>query len=160
MIIVLIGVTGSGKSTVGKLLATQLQWKFHEGDDLHPQPNIEKLRRGVPLGDDDRMPWLAAIRQTIRAAVDRGENAVIASSALKDSYRRLLQIGPEVVFVYLKAKVDLIRERLKHRTGHFMNPDLIQSQFDALQEPDGVLQINADLTPEEIVRIIRTRLLI
>jgi len=160
MIIVLIGVTGSGKTTVGKLLANQLEWRFCEGDDFHPPANIEKLRRGLPLGDDDRMPWLAAIRQTIRAAVDRGENAVVASSALKDSYRRLLQIGPEVVFVYLKAKVDLIGERLKHRTGHFMNPDLIQSQFDTLQEPDGALQINADLIPEEIVRIIRTRLLI
>jgi gluconokinase len=158
MIIVLIGVTGSGKSTIGALLATELHWPFYEGDELHPPANIEKLRSGVALTDEDRIPWLMAIRKVIRAAIDRGEDAVIASSALKDSYRRMLQIDPEVVFVYLKANSELIRERLKHRTGHFINPALIESQFDTLEEPLSAVHINADLPPEEIVRIIRRRL--
>src|SRR5437899_800125 len=120
MIIVLMGVTGSGKSTVGKLLVQQLGWKFFEGDDFHSPANIEKMRRGMPLSDDDRRPWLEAIRESIRQMVERSENAVIACSALKHSYRQMLRITGEVVFVYLKANIDIVRERLKNRTGHFM----------------------------------------
>ena len=158
MIIVLMGVTGSGKSTVGKLLAGQLGWKFFEGDDFHSPANIEKLRRAEPLNDADRRPWLEAIREVIRAAIDRGENAVIACSALKESYRRMLQIREQVSFVYLKASIALIQDRLKNRTGHFMNPHLVQSQFDTLEAPEEALQIDAGSTPAEIVQIIRNRL--
>lgn len=158
MIIVITGVTGSGKTTIGKLLATRLQWKFYEGDDFHPPVNIEKLKRGTPLDDQDRLPWLTAIRGTIRAAIDRGENAVIACSALKESYRRLLRIGPEVVLIHLEAKPQLIEERLTQRTGHFMNPALVRSQFDTLEEPWSALEIDAGLTPGEIVHTIRDRL--
>jgi gluconokinase len=158
MIIVLMGVTGSGKSTVGKLLASQLGWKFFEGDDFHSPTNIEKLRRGQPLNDADRTPWLEAIREVIRTAIDRGENAVIACSALKESYRKLLQIREPASFVYLKACVALIQDRLKNRTGHFMNPDLVQSQFDTLEAPEEALQIDAGSTPAEIVQVIRNRL--
>jgi gluconokinase len=158
MIIVLMGVTGSGKSTVGKLLASQLRWKFFEGDDFHSPTNIEKLRRGQPLNDADRSPWLEAIRELIRAAIDRGENAVIACSALKQSCRRMLQICEQVSFVYLKASIALIQDRLKNRVGHFMNPDLVQSQFDTLEAPEEALQIDAGSTPVEIVQVIRNRL--
>lgn len=146
MIIVLMGVTGSGKSTVGKLLASQLDWKFFEGDDFHSPANIEKLRRGEPLNDADRRPWLEAIRE------------VIACSALKESYRRMLQIREQVSFVYLKASIALIQDRLKNRTGHFMNPHLVQSQFDTLEAPEEALQIDAGSTPAEIVQVIRNRL--
>ena len=158
MIIVLMGVTGSGKSTVGKLLASRLGWKFFEGDDFHSPANIEKLRRGEPLNDSDRHPWLEAIREVIRGAIDGGENAVIACSALKKSYRRMLQIREQVSFVYIKASMALIQDRLKNRTGHFMNPDLVQSQFDTLEEPEQALQIDAGLAPAEIVQVIRNRL--
>lgn len=160
MIIVLIGVTGSGKSTVGRLLARQLGWKFYEGDDLHPAANLQKMRRGLPLTDEDRKPWLKAIQNAIRAAVENRENVVIACSALKESYRNMLQVEGEVIFVYLKANSPLIQQRLKKRTGHFMNPVLIQSQFDTLEEPNQAVQIDAGLTPAEIVQLIRHRLAI
>ena len=158
MILLITGVTGSGKSTIGRLLAAQLQWKFYEGDDFHPSVNIEKLKRGVPLDDEDRLPWLTAIRDTILAVIDRGEDAVIACSALKESYRRMLRINSEVVLIHLQANPELVDERLKHRTGHFMNRALIQSQFETLEQPEAALQIDAGLSPGEIIRLIRARL--
>ena len=157
MIIVLMGVTGSGKSTVGYLLAQQLGWRFFEGDDFHSPDNIQKLRRGEPLSDEDRKPWLEAIREAIRAAIEEDESAVIACSALKKSYRKVLQIDGQVSFVYLKASIALIQERLKNRVGHFMNPSLIQSQFATLEEPGEGLQIDAGLSPAEIVQVIRNK---
>jgi gluconokinase len=160
MIIMLIGVTGSGKSTVGRLLAAQLGWQFCEGDDFHPAANLAKMTRGVPLDDEDRKPWLQAIQKVIRDAVEKRENVVIACSALKESYRSMLQVEGEVIFVYLKADSALIQQRLKKRTGHFMNPVLIQSQFDTLEEPNQALQIDAALTPAEIVLVIRDQLAI
>lgn len=160
MIIVLIGVTGSGKSTVGRLLAQQLGWKFYEGDDLHPAANLQKMRRGLPLTDEDRKPWLKAIQNAIRAAIEKRENAVIACSALKESYRNMLRVDGEVVFVYLKADSPLIQQRLKKRIGHFMNPVLIQSQFDTLEEPTQAVQIDAALPAAEIVQLIRDQLAI
>jgi len=158
MIIVITGVTGSGKTTIGKLLATQLRWKFYEGDDFHPLINLEKLRRGEPLDDQDRLPWLTAIRDTIRAAIARGENAIVACSALKESYRQMLRVSPDVIMVHLQADPELIQKRLKHRTRHFMNPVLVQSQFETLEEPEGALQIHAGFSPAEIAGAIRSRL--
>ena len=158
MIIVITGVTGSGKTTIGRRLATELQWKFFEGDDFHPPANIEKLKRGEPLDDQDRLPWLTAIRNTIRAAIGRGENAVIACSALKESYRRMIQIIPQVVLVHQQADPELIENRLKQRIGHFMNRNLVRSQFETLEEPQAALQIDASLTPEQLVASIRSRL--
>jgi gluconokinase len=158
MIIVVMGVTASGKSTVGKRLALELGWRFLEGDDFHSPENIEKLRQGKPLSDEDRKPWLEAIREAIRAAIEQGENTVVSCSALKETYRRMLQVSEEMIFVYLKATISLIQERLKRRAGHFMNPNLIQSQFDTLEEPKKALEIDAGLTPAEIVQVIRNRL--
>lgn len=155
MIVILMGVTGSGKTTVGRLLAGQLGWMFIEGDDFHPQANVEKLKRGVALTDQEREPWLKAIGQRIRSAMEQHSDAVVACSALKQSYRRALQVGEEVVFVYLKADAAVLRERLKARTGHFMNPGLLQSQLDTLEEPDDGLRVDASLPPAEIVRQIR-----
>lgn len=160
MVIVLIGVAGSGKTTVGKLLARRLGWIFYDGDDFHSPANIEKMARGLPLGDEDRKPWLQAVRDLIVKIVEQRENAVIACSALKQSYRRFLGVRGEVIFVYLKAEKPLIRERLKRRTAHFMNPALLESQYDALEEPDGALQVDASLSAAEIVRIIREKLLV
>ena len=160
MIILLMGVTGSGKSTVGKRLAVELGWRFLEGDDFRSPKNIEKLRQGEPLNDEDRKPWLEAIREAILAAMDRDENAVITCSALKEVYRRMLQVSEQVIFVYLKATIPLIQGRLKKRVGHFMNPNLIQSQFDTLEEPKEALQIDAGLTPAEIIEVIRNGLFV
>jgi gluconokinase len=158
MIVVLMGVTGSGKSTVGKLLAQELSWRFFDGDDFHSADNVKKMREGTPLSDEDRLPWLNALRETIRATMNRRENAVIACSALRRSYRQRLQISTEVAFVYLKANASLVRDRLAKRRGHFMNRELVQSQFDSLEEPEAALQINASLSPVEIVQQIRNRL--
>ncbi|MGH7834601.1 MAG: gluconokinase [Candidatus Binatia bacterium] len=158
MIIILMGVSASGKTTVGRLLAREIGWNFYEGDDFHSEESIARMRRGIALTDQDRLPWLQAIRKIIQAALDRGENAVIACSALKGSYRAMLRINDDVVFVYLKAGPSLIQERLKGRAGHFMSPDLLESQFDALEEPREALPVDASLPPEEIVRIIRNSL--
>jgi gluconokinase len=158
MVIVLMGVTGSGKTTVGKLLARDLGWKFLEGDGFHPPANIDKLRHGMALTDQERKPWLSAIAEAIRSAVARGDNVVISCSALKASYRRMLAIDRSVGFVYLHAPPSLIRERLQKRPGHFMNPSLIQSQFDTLEKPQRALRVDAALPPGEIVEIIKRRL--
>lgn len=158
MVIVLIGVTASGKTTVGKQLARQLRWAFFDGDDFHSPVSIEKMRRGIPLTDADREPWLNMIRETIRSNVAQGTSAVIACSALKRSYRQILQVDSQVIFVYLKADIALIQDRSKNRIGHFMDPALVQSQFDALEEPQGALEIEARLSPGEIVQRIRSRL--
>lgn len=159
MVIVLVGVAGCGKSTVGRQLAAQLGWKFVEGDDFHPPANVEKLRRGVPLSNGDRIPWLKAIREVICKQIKQREDAVIACSALRESYRRILQISSKVKFVYLKASVPLIEARLKKRR-HFMNPSLIQSQFDTLEEPEKALSIDAALPPGKITQLIRDGLVI
>jgi gluconokinase len=158
MIVILMGVSGSGKTTVGRRLAREAGWSFYEGDDFHCEENTERMRRGVALTDEDRRPWLQAIRKVIQGALERGENAVVACSALKRSYRRMLRVGDEVVFVYLKAGPSLIRDRLKERSGHFMSPELLESQLDTLEEPDDALAVDASLPPDEIVRIVRDKL--
>ncbi|MDH3442738.1 MAG: gluconokinase [Deltaproteobacteria bacterium] len=158
MIIIVIGVTASGKTTVGKLLAEQLGWKFYDGDDFHSPANVKKMSQGNPLSDEDRKPWLESIQAKIRGAIAGGENAVFACSALKRSYRRVLRVSSEVVFVYLHASVALVRDRLRSRTGHFMPPALLQSQFDALEAPRQALQIDAALGLNEIVQTVKNRL--
>jgi gluconokinase len=160
MVIVLMGVSGSGKTTVGKILAERLGWTFLEGDDFHPPGNVEKMRAGVPLTDADRKPWLADLRERVDAACTRGENAVLACSALKHSYRDYLEKHePECVrYVYLHGSEELMRERLAGRKGHYMNPKLLHSQFDALEAPADALRVEVTGTPEAIAEQIRREL--
>jgi gluconokinase len=159
MVIVLMGVAGSGKTTVGETLARRLGWRFRDADDFHPTANREKMRRGIPLDDNDRRPWLDAIRASIVESLSTGENAIYACSALKEAYRQLLAADPaEVKFVYLKGSPRLIAERLANRRGHFFDPALLQSQFDQLEEPRGVLQVDISSSPDTIADLIITAL--
>lgn len=156
MVIVLMGVTGSGKTTIGRELARELGWRFYDADDFHPAANVEKMSRGVPLGDRDRAPWLAALGELVRGCVARGESAVLACSALKERYREYLLIDDdEVKLVYLKGDYELIRARLDERRGHFMKSELLDSQFAALEEPGRALRVDVSSAPAEIIKTIR-----
>ena len=158
MVIVLMGVTGSGKSTIGGLLSRELGWKYYDADDFHPAANVEKMRSGIPLNDADRAPWLAALSDLIRGSVKRGEDAILACSALKKSYRASLLVDEAVKLIYLKGDYELIQERLSARRGHYMNPALLDSQFETLEEPERGVHVNASLSPDEIVKTIRKNL--
>lgn len=157
MIIVLMGVSGSGKTTVGQILAGKLGWTFIDADDYHPAANVEKMRRGEPLTDEDRRPWLAALRERIDRACERGEDLVVACSALKHAYRDYLREDEPgcVRFVYLEGSEELIRARLANRRGHFMPPSLLHSQFEALEPPADALRIDVTPAPEVIAEQIR-----
>ncbi len=155
MIILLMGVTGAGKTTVGRALAQQLGWRFADADDYQSAANIAKMRAGVPLSDQDRAPWLQSLQDIIRAWLASGENAVLACSALKASYRDILLVSPEVKLVYLRASIALIAARMAARTGHYMNPHLVPSQFATLEEPRDAVIIDASGTVEESVGRIR-----
>jgi carbohydrate kinase, thermoresistant glucokinase family len=125
VIVIVFGVSGAGKTTVGRLLAQDLGWRFYEADDFHPQTNINKMRRGIPLADEDRWPWLDRLREQIEQCVEARQNDVLACSALKRGYRDHLRISGEVKFVFLRGDYALIVEQLRHRRGHFMNPGLL-----------------------------------
>ena len=159
MIVVLMGVTGSGKTTVGKVLANQLGWKFCDADDYHPVANIEKMRQGIPLSDEDRKPWLQTLAKLIDDARDRGENIVLACSALKHSYQEYLRHHLDVVhYVCLCGSEELIQKRLTARKGHFMNPGLLDSQFEILEPPEDAIRVDVTGSPEEIAGEIRRKL--
>jgi gluconokinase len=152
MIIVIMGVSGSGKTTVGQGLAKALHWAFSDADDFHNPANVEKMKSGVALTDQERQPWL----HTLRAAIERWKRDepghVLACSALKVRYREILgRDDPDVRFVYLNADFDLIARRLKSRKSHFFNPALLRSQFDALEKPGDALVVDASKKPREIV---------
>ena len=159
MVIVLMGVTGCGKTTVGVLLAEQLGWEFYDADDFHPPENVEKMRIGVPLTDADRTPWLEALKSLIHGAHEKEQNFVLACSALKHQYRKILRHDLQPVrFVYLKGSPELIRERLEARKGHYMNPTLLKSQFSALEEPKDAVYVDIAREPDKIVAAIREQL--
>jgi carbohydrate kinase (thermoresistant glucokinase family) len=153
--IVLMGVSGAGKTTIGSRLAQRLHRSLIEGDSLHPPQNIEKMSRGTPLADEDRMPWLKAIAARIDDARRAGQPIVVTCSALKRIYRTALMNGhQDVCFVYLRGARELIARRLAARVDHFMPPSLLDSQFAALQEPgsdEPTIVVPIDATPDEIV---------
>lgn len=153
-----MGPAGSGKTTVGELLAAQLRWKFADGDRFHAAVNIEKMSRGIPLKDDDRQPWLNSLRDEMLRWEAQRQNVVLACSALKRRYREILRISDDVKIVYLKAAYELLRERLRSRKGHYAGEQLLASQFTDLEEPADALTIDASRSPQEIVAEIRKQL--
>ena len=150
-----MGPAGSGKTTIGELLASQFGWGFVDGDTFHSPANIEKMSRGVPLDDSDRVPWLNSIREAMLRWDALRQNIVLTCSALKRSYRDLLQINSNVKLVYLKGTYDLLRERLRSRKGHYATEQLLASQFADLEEPADAITIDVARSPEEIVSEIR-----
>jgi len=162
MIVIVFGVSGAGKTTIGKLLAHELGWHFYEADDFHsPAANIEKMRSGPPLTDEDRWPWLENLRQLIKRSLEAGENAVLACSALKRAYRERLDVSDEVKFVFLRGDYALIEKQLRQRRGYFMNPELLRSQFADLEEPkpdEDVITVELGRSPQELVEEIKAKL--
>lgn len=151
--VVLMGVTGSGKTTVGKILAAELAWNFLDGDDYHPPENVAKMAAGTPLTDADRMPWLGRLAEEIGAHIERGASCVLGCSALKQSYRQMLQADrpdTQVRFVHLSGSEQLIASRLADRVHRYMPASLLRSQFEALEPPSGATVIDIDATPETI----------
>lgn len=158
MIVVVMGVTGAGKTTVGSLLAAQLGWEFADADRFHPAVNVEKMSRGVALTDADRAPWLAAMRTAITGWIAEGRNVVLACSALKESYRRELLVSPLVRLVYLHGDYQTIATHLRARHGHFATEAILADQFATLEEPANAIVAGVEEPPETIVRKVRERL--
>jgi gluconokinase len=158
MIVIIMGVVGAGKTTVGTLLANQLGWQFADADDFHTATNIEKIRQGIPLTDADRDPWLESLSHTIEGWIAANENAVLACSALKRSYREKLSVAPEVRFVYLKGSPGLIAGRLHARLGHFAGESILTSQIADLEEPEVAIVADIRQDPLQIVDSIRKQL--
>jgi gluconokinase len=158
VVLVVMGVSGCGKTTVAAILAGRLNWPFEEGDGLHPQSNIDKMHAGHPLNDDDRGPWLEKVAEWVEERLDAGENGIITCSALKRSYRHLIsRRGSGVEFVYLHGSRDLIAARLTARHGHFMPPTLLDSQFADLQEPaadEAAIRVDVGPAPSTIAQTI------
>jgi gluconokinase len=158
VVIILMGVSGAGKTTVGQLLASQLKWEFADADDYHSPANVEQMRKGIPLTDADRALWLDTLRALIATWIAAGKNALLACSALKHAYREELRIAPKVQFVYLKGTPQLLHQRLHARQGHYMTEQMLASQLATLEEPKHGVAIDVDRSPAEIVKEIRARL--
>lgn len=158
MIVIVMGVVGAGKTTVGSLLARELGWQFADADDYHSPESKQKIHHGIALTDADREPWLERLRQQVANWIADGENAVLACSALKQKYREELNVGREVKFVYLKGDARLIDSRLRARKGHFADDKILASQLADLEEPEDALAVSIDQTPAQIVTAIRQRL--
>lgn len=158
-LILVMGVAGCGKTTIGRRLADELGWSYHEADDFHSAANKEKMGRGIPLNDDDRAPWLAAIREAMEACRQRGKCAIFTCSALKEKYRQVLLGGlAGVALVHLNGSRDLLAQRISGRQGHYMKPGMLDSQLAILEAPPDALTVSIDQTPEAIVATIRGQL--
>lgn len=157
MMILVMGVAGSGKSTVARALAQALALELIEGDDFHPQENVQKMSRGMPLTDEDRWPWLDALAQAMQKVRDRGADAVLTCSALKQAYRDRL-MAPDVQLVFLKVSASVAHARLAHRAGHFFPAALLQSQLQTLEEPRDALVVDADQDLDAVLGTILARL--
>jgi gluconokinase len=163
MIVVLMGVSGSGKTTIGTLLAEKLATTFADADDFHPQANKDKMASGQPLDDDDRQPWLEKLNELLKGWHEGSGSGVLACSALKEKYRVTLGLGmPEgtVHFVLLEGDPKMIAERMAHRPGHFMNPKLLESQLATLEVPADAIRVVNDRSPnivvDEILGLVKT----
>jgi gluconokinase len=157
MIVIVMGVVGAGKTTVGQLLAIQMHWEFVDADDFHPRSNVEKIRNGIPLTDADRQPWLESLHDAILQWTSKSRNVVLACSALKRVYRENLNAS-SVRFVYLRGDAGLIADRLRARHGHFAGEAILSSQLADLEEPENAMTISITASPEKIVADIRKQL--
>ena len=156
---VIMGVSGSGKTTVGKVLASELGWDFYDADNFHPPENISKMENRIPLTDSDRAPWLAALHRFIEFCLTWNRPGVLACSALKESYRKELLIGSDnVQLIYLRGNYELIWSRMAERKDHYMKPEMLKSQFDALEEPTGAMIVDISQSVDEIVKEILWRI--
>jgi gluconokinase len=155
MTFIVMGVAGCGKSTVGKLLADKLGWRYIEGDEYHPEENVKKMSSGIPLNDDDRAGWLLSLRAEIEKARENGEHIVLGCSALKEKYRVILKKNDEdIKFIFLKGTYEVIQQRLEKRAHHFMKAGMLQSQFDTLEEPHDALVCDVTMPPADIVNFV------
>ena len=160
MIIIVMGVSGSGKTTTGKALANSLSWRFIDADDYHPVENVAKMASGEPLTDLDRIPWLNILRQEIEIEISQSGNMVVACSALKDIYREILAPSPEVKFVFLSGSMELIYSRMRARKSHFMKSDMLASQFEALEPPLDAVAVDISMSTSQIVEFVKQALLL
>jgi gluconokinase len=158
VIAIIMGATGAGKTTIGTMLAAQLNWQFADADTFHPPANIEKMSRGIPLNDADRAPWLEAMRKAMLEWIAAGKNVVLACSALKRAYREVLRPSSEARIIYLKGSYALFAERIRHRHGHFAGEGILAGQFADLEEPVDAITVDAAQSPDQIVAEIRKRL--
>lgn len=153
-----MGVSGSGKSTLGRVLSQRLGWDFFDADDFHSAANIAKMAAGIPLSDSDRTPWLAALNDQLLATLEAGRHPILACSALKEKYRtRLLEGIDGVATIFLRGSYDLIWSRMSAREGHYMKPEMLQSQFEALEEPQDALVLDVITPLEEMLDTITAR---
>jgi len=155
MIIIIIGVAGSGKTTIGSLLAHELGWSFYDADDFHSETNRLKMLQGTALTDGDREGWLISLKELISQNIRLNTSVILACSALKNSYRSMLKVNEQAKFVYLQGTYEQIKARLHNRTGHYMSENMLDSQFNILEEPQNTLTIDISNTPQDILAIIR-----
>lgn len=159
MVIILTGPMGCGKTTIGRMLSAQLGWRFADGDDFHPEANVRKMQSGQPLDDGDRGPWLEILHDMIQQSLASNEDLILACSALKRKYRRMLGIDQQsVMSVYLKGSIELLRDRIEARTHHYMDKSLLESQLNTLEEPVTGMVVSIADSPENIVLKIKRRI--
>ena len=156
---IVMGVSGCGKTSVGKAIAANLGWDFHDADDFHPPANVQKMAKGIPLTDSDRASWLASLHDLISSSLKQNQPGVLACSALKERYRQQLMEGnDDIQVIYLKGSYDLIWSRMSTRKNHYMKPEMLRSQFDTLEEPVNALTIDVSTPVDQIVSTVLEKL--